>query len=662
MPAFPKIRAAIRIGALMFFCIGLSSFGGLGGVGEAAPQKYAVVIGINRFADPRIRTLKYTMNDAQEVYRFLVDPRGGGFPQNNVRLLLNEQATQRAIKNAVGQFLPTRAVRGDLVFVFFAGHGALEMDRARREPDGFSKYLVPYDADSTDLFSTGIDLGAVKGFFDRMEADRIVFVLDACFAGGVGRGFAALSTRDIDIAGNPLARLEGTGRVILTAAEANELSLEVDSLRHGLFTYYFLEGLRGKADRQGRGYITIQDAYRYTYEQVARESRRLGGSQSPRLQGDLAGDIVLVRRVADPAGPSPSLVSATAPGSDSHGTGVLLVQGTPIGTTILLDGSRVGTAAADPARLITQSGTHALQFRAPGFDSQERFVETQTGQEQTIRFALRRSLAQASPAVLGGGSGCGPAVAVPTYRVGEYWAWRDRSGSRWQQEVVQVDPDYTYVQGWVANGRPGLPDIARLRNGEIGIFDRTWTLRYVLTSDGHLASGPGTGAYAYVGQRPLDFPLQAGKRWSITDVAASPGGPPSRLAEQFAVVGCEEITTAVGTLAALRIEVTPMVAAASNAREYVLWWSPQLRQYVRGHVVTVSRQEPGLEFDLVAYGQRQPVPTVSSAPAFPAQPPAGPPYAMPVIGVPSPPPGPVPWRSVILRRWWRAYRAPIRGR
>lgn len=347
-----------------------------GGVVPAeAQQRFAVVIGIGKYQDSRIRALKYTVRDAQAVYQFLTDPAGGGFPRDNVRLLLNEQSTQRAIKNALGQFLPERAVRGDLVFMYYAGHGAPEVDRARREPDGFSKYLVPYDADYADLYSTGINTGEVKDFFDRIESDRVVFVMDACFSGASGgRGFANVPRgRDVRVTGNYLDRLaEGKGRVILTASDANKLSLELDSLRHGLFTYHFLQGLRGKADRQNRGYITLQDVYAYTYDQVARESRRAGGSQSPRLKGDLAGDIILAGR---PAPPPPAIVTprppqavtppvASIPPPASPLTGDLDLTSDPPGATVKLDDREVGKTPLTLERLPV--GEHTLELNKDG--------------------------------------------------------------------------------------------------------------------------------------------------------------------------------------------------------------------------------------------------------------------------------------------------------
>jgi formylglycine-generating enzyme required for sulfatase activity len=366
-----------------------------------AQQRFAVLIGIAKYQDSRIRPLKYTVRDAQAVYQFLTDPAGGGFPKDNVRLLLNEQATQRAIKNALGQFLPERAVQGDLVFMYYAGHGAPEVDRAKREPDGFSKYLVPYDADYTDLFSTAIDMAEVKAFFDRIESDRVVFVMDACFSGASGgRGFANIPRgRTIKLEGKYVDQLaEGKGRVILTASDANELSLELDSLRHGLFTYHFLQGLQGKADRLGRGYVSLQDLYVYTYEQVARESRRVGGSQSPRMKGDVAGDIILAGR-GTPAPPittqPPGAPPATAPPialvpPPRPTTGFLVFQGSPAGTKIILDGKEMGTVGQAPLRLEASAGSYMLRLEAPGYRSREARIEVRANTEQPIQYELER--------------------------------------------------------------------------------------------------------------------------------------------------------------------------------------------------------------------------------------------------------------------------------
>ena len=78
--------------------------------------------------------------------------------------------------------------------------------------------------------------------------------------------------------------------MILTASDANEVSVEKDELSHGVFTYYLLEGLRGKADLDGDGMITVDEIYRYVSEKVPQAT---GQDQHPVRKGETTGQIVL---------------------------------------------------------------------------------------------------------------------------------------------------------------------------------------------------------------------------------------------------------------------------------------------------------------------------------------------------------------------------------
>ena len=124
--------------------------------------------------------------------------------------------------------------------------------------------------------------------------------LDTCYSGaGSGRGFSNLPPggRDMTLSSAFMDRLgQGRGRAILMAADANEVALEVSELGHGLFTYHLIEALQGRADVEGKGYVTLSDVYRYVHERVARRSRELGGNQNPKLVTQSVGEIVLVGR------------------------------------------------------------------------------------------------------------------------------------------------------------------------------------------------------------------------------------------------------------------------------------------------------------------------------------------------------------------------------
>jgi len=85
------------------------------------------------------------------------------------------------------------------------------------------------------------------------------------------------------------------GRAIVTASRASEVSLEVPELGHGLFTYFLVQGLRGAADLDRDGIVSLQEVYQYLEQQVAQKSRSIGGNQHPMMKGELEGQLPLVK-------------------------------------------------------------------------------------------------------------------------------------------------------------------------------------------------------------------------------------------------------------------------------------------------------------------------------------------------------------------------------
>jgi hypothetical protein len=65
---------------------------------------------------------------------------------------------------------------------------------------------------------------------------------------------------------------------------------EKDDLQHGVFTYYLLEGLRGAADSDRDGMITVDEAYRYVSEKVPRATSM---EQHPVKKGMVEGTLVI---------------------------------------------------------------------------------------------------------------------------------------------------------------------------------------------------------------------------------------------------------------------------------------------------------------------------------------------------------------------------------
>jgi uncharacterized caspase-like protein len=141
----------------------------------------------------------------------------------------------------------------------------------------------------------------LQAIFGRIEAERVVVFLDACYSGAAGgRTFAAKKTRAVNVDELFLERLtRSKGRAIITASRPNEVSLEVGEFGHGLFTYYLIQGLQGAADLNRDGIVSLQELYEYVEQQVVQKSRALGGNQHPVMKGELEGVLPLVK-VAGP--------------------------------------------------------------------------------------------------------------------------------------------------------------------------------------------------------------------------------------------------------------------------------------------------------------------------------------------------------------------------
>ncbi len=248
---------------------------------------WAVVIGISRYKT--VHPLRYADRDAESFSRYLVDQVG--VPPDHVTLLTNEQATLTNLKRTLGTDLKRKGGEKDTVVIYYAGHGAPEADATASDDDGLEKYIVPYDADPQDLYTTGLPMREVETIFQRLHPERVIFIMDSCYSGATaGRTFQTASRRAV-ISESFLARLsKGKGRVVLTASKASEVSEEREDLGHGVFTYYLLEALSGKADQDGDKVITVDEVYNYVSKKVPEVT---GQNQHPVKKGEFEGQLVL---------------------------------------------------------------------------------------------------------------------------------------------------------------------------------------------------------------------------------------------------------------------------------------------------------------------------------------------------------------------------------
>jgi uncharacterized caspase-like protein len=235
-------------------------------------QRWAVVVGISRYQNAHdIPNLRYADRDASAMYEFLRSPQGGGYPESHVKLLLNENATYLALRDALFTFLQ-RAIAEDLVIVYISGHGAPDPKNQK------NLYFLAYDTDVSRMASTAFPMWDLETAVQRqIAAQKVVIITDTCHSGAVGGGIGtrALDSRDNLINKYLLGIAQAKrGVAVLTASEAGERSLESENWGggHGVFTHYLLKGLRGEADHNGDGVVSLGEVMDYTSENVRRDT------------------------------------------------------------------------------------------------------------------------------------------------------------------------------------------------------------------------------------------------------------------------------------------------------------------------------------------------------------------------------------------------------
>lgn len=234
-------------------------------------EKWALLIGINKYDDPEIRPLKYSVADVTEVYKVLVDPERGGFKSDNVKLLTDgteEQPTSVNIMNYLGWLQD--AAEDDIVLIYYSGHGY---------NDSKSSYLLSKNAKIGNLLGTAVPTELFNAATKRLKTKTVITILDSCNSGGVST--ASKGREDFSNFFKDVENLKTEAMITYASCKSNELSYEWPEKQHGVFTYYLAEGLRGEADGNKDGYIMFSEVADYVALNVAKWARQKGRSQTP---------------------------------------------------------------------------------------------------------------------------------------------------------------------------------------------------------------------------------------------------------------------------------------------------------------------------------------------------------------------------------------------
>jgi hypothetical protein len=242
-------------------------------------NRYALIVGVNRFVDPLASDLHFCVPDALGL-RDLLGQAGYttcclSDDSKESHLLPTKDNIEAALKGILDTAEPD-----DLVWLHFSCHGKLV---------GQDPYLLVNTTRLLTIEKSGIKVNDLISQLRASACRRVVLTLDACHTGiNIGRD---LSSSEFIQYAYDLAE----GSAIISASTADQVSQGRSSLGHGIFTYFLLKGLKGEADRSGKGFVTVDDIKTYTIAQLRKWRIEHGDTlQEPNAQVSAIGDIILV--------------------------------------------------------------------------------------------------------------------------------------------------------------------------------------------------------------------------------------------------------------------------------------------------------------------------------------------------------------------------------
>lgn len=251
-------------------------------------KRWALVIGVDRYADTQITTLGGSSNDAKAIARALVSY--AGFPEDQVILLATDQPAERQptrgnILRRLSNLASVMPSDG-LLFLSFAGHG---MERSNQA------FLLPSDAQVSNdvdlLEQTAINVAQIKERIRKTGVRQVVLILDACRNDPSGRSNAdnpltAAYTKAFNF---DVQNREVTAFATLYATAVGERAYEYTEKRQGYFTWALVEGMKGAAAND-KGEVTLAALLKHVQERVPKHvTADLGSGKEQRPFADIGG-------------------------------------------------------------------------------------------------------------------------------------------------------------------------------------------------------------------------------------------------------------------------------------------------------------------------------------------------------------------------------------
>jgi len=225
--------------------------------------RYSILVG-NSSAGKRYEKLRYVANDLNAMRSAL--STYCGFKPEHIIELTNSSSHKLRSSIAELQQHVADSDSSDVVLFYYTGHAE------------HGKLLM---GDDTYL------LDELKEQLSSFRSRVKIAILDACQSGSITR------TKGGSLAEPFLFRNQNTveGEVVLYSSSESENSQESDVYGNSVFTFHFVNALRGFGDLSADGKVTLDEAYQYSFHQtVSSTVHSPSGVQHPGYQFNIKGE------------------------------------------------------------------------------------------------------------------------------------------------------------------------------------------------------------------------------------------------------------------------------------------------------------------------------------------------------------------------------------
>lgn len=259
-------------------------------------KRWAIVVGVDKYADPQISPLRGAANDARVLADALV--RYSGFPADQVILLASDQPVERqpTRTNLLRRLsnLAAAVPKDGLLLLSFSGHG---MER------GGKAFLLPSDAQISDqiafLEDTALSVTRVHELIKSSGVSQVIVLLDACRNDPGGRADAPNNLTQAYVNGFnfDVRNREVQAYATIYATAVGQRAYEYTEKKQGYFTWSIVEALKGGGAGEN-GEVTLASLVRYVQDAVPKRiAIDLGSGKEQRpfatIEGYKAEELVL---------------------------------------------------------------------------------------------------------------------------------------------------------------------------------------------------------------------------------------------------------------------------------------------------------------------------------------------------------------------------------